>query len=256
MFDTHCHLSYAPLYDQIDAVLQRAADAGVTRMLTVGTRLTEAKTSLELARRYPHIHCAVGVHPHYAAEATADELAEVCGMFADPLVLAVGEMGLDFHYEFSPRDAQQRVFESQLEAAARVGKPLVLHCREAIDPSLAILRNIPTLPGVFHCFTGTMDEAKRVLDAGYYIGITGVVTFKNADVLRDIARMIPADRLLLETDAPYLAPEPVRRQKNNEPALIAHVFRCVALLRGVSVDQLAAETTANAHKLFAIPLPM
>lgn len=252
MIDTHCHLSYAPLFDQIDAVLQRAMAAGVTSMITIGTRLGDCITCRDLARRYPQIHCAVGIHPHHAGETNEDELAQVVAMFADPLVCAAGEMGLDYHYDFSPREAQQRVFHRQLDAARAADKPLVLHCREANSICLDILREQGGFRGVYHCFTGTMAEAHRILDAGYYVGITGIVTFKNAGYLREIARMVPANRLLIETDAPYLAPEPLRRQKNNEPALIKHTYALIAQERGVSLSELETQMAENARRLFGL----
>jgi TatD DNase family protein len=252
MIDSHCHLSYAPLFDQIDQVLARAAAVGVKEMITIATKPSEVARSFELKERFPQIHCAIGIHPHYAGEASAQEISEICRLFADPKACACGEMGLDYHYDFSPRDAQQKVFETQLAAAIPTGKPLVLHCREAIDESLAILRSQPHHPAVFHCFTGTADEARRILSAGYYLGITGVVTFKNTQYLRDIVSFIPADRLLLETDAPYLAPEPLRRQKVNEPSLVAHTFKRVAEIRGVPLQALIDETTRNVHQLFNI----
>lgn len=252
MIDTHCHLSYAPLMDQIDAVLERAAAAGVTDMITIGTKLADCITCRDMAGRYRQVHCAVGIHPHHAGEASEEELAHVLAMFADPLVVAAGEMGLDYHYEFSPREAQQRVFRLQLDAARKAGKPLVLHCREANRVCLDILREQGNFRGVYHCFTGTMAEAREILDAGYYIGITGIVTFKNAAYLRDIARMVPADRLLIETDAPYLAPEPQRRQKNNEPALIRHIYALIARERSMSLSDLETQTAANVDRLFGI----
>lgn len=255
MIDTHCHLSYPALLNDLEGVLQRAADAGVTRMITIGTKLADCRSSLELAGRYPQVNCAVGVHPHHAEETGEEELAEVIAMFADPRVSAAGEMGLDYHYEFSPREAQRTVFRRQLDGARQAGRPLVLHCREANDECLAILKEHGGFAGVFHCFTGTMDEAKRILDAGYSIGITGIVTFKNAQYLRDIVRIVPADRLLVETDAPYLAPEPQRRQKNNEPSLIRHTYTAIARERAVSVAVLEGQTAANAVRLFGLPQP-
>ena len=252
MIDTHCHLSYPPLHGQLDQVLTRAADAGVKHMITIGTRLSDSLICREMARANVQISCAVGIHPHYAAEASADELRETCELFADPDVCACGEMGLDFHYQFAPRDMQVRVFETQLSAAIHAGKPLVLHCREAIRESLAILKNQPWQKGVFHCFTGTADEARLILDAGYFIGFTGVVTFKGTQSLRDLITFVPDDRLLIETDAPYLAPEPMRKQKINEPFLIPHVFACIASVRSVSLLQLIVQTSRNACSLFGL----
>lgn len=252
MVDTHCHLSYAPLMNDLDAVLARAAQAGVKHMITIGTRLRDSVVCRDLAAKYPQISCAVGIHPHHAAEATADELDAVMAMFSDPLVIAAGEMGLDYHYEFAPREAQVKAFEAQIAAAVAANKPLVLHCREAIAESLAILKSFGYPRGVMHCYTGTMDEAKVVLDAGYSIGITGIVTFKNADYLRDIAKMVPIDRLLVETDAPYLSPEPHRRQKNCEPALIVHTYRRIAQLRGITEHTLADQVMTNTQNLFGV----
>ena len=253
MFDTHCHLSYPALFDNIAGVLQRAAAAGVTRMLTVGTRLADGEKCLALSRQYRHIFSAVGIHPHHAAEAMPEELLRVCSLFTDPLVVAAGEMGLDYHYDFSPRDLQRQFFEQQLQAAVNARKPVILHGRDAIGDCLAILKNFPAVGGVFHCFTGTLPEAREILDAGYYLGFTGVITFKNAQALREIVQFVPADRLIMETDAPYLSPEPMRRQKDNEPALIVHSFRKAAELRKLPLEQLITQTTANALRLFNLP---
>lgn len=252
MIDTHCHLSYGPLLEQIEQVIARAGEAGVGHMIAIGTRLNECVVSLELARKYPQITCSLGVHPHHAAECSEEELSQVVGMLGEARVVAAGEMGLDYHYDFAPRAAQLRVFERQIEAARAEGLPLVLHSRESVADCLAILKSHSAARGVFHCFTGTMDEAKHILDAGFHLGFTGIITFKNTQYLRDILAMVPADRLLLETDAPYLAPEPLRRQKNNEPSLIAHTFARAAVVRGVSTEELIATTTANARRLFAL----
>lgn len=250
MIDTHCHLCYRPLLDQLEQVLTRAREAGVERMITIGTRLEESHISVDLARRYEQIDCAVGIHPHYAAEATDEEHAAICAMFADEHVIACGEMGLDYHYDFCPREAQQRSFERQLDAAKTTGKALVLHSRESVPDCLAMLKNHGGFRGVFHCFTGTADEAKQILNTGYYLGFTGIITFKNTDYLREILRFCPADRLLLETDAPYLAPEPMRRQRVNEPALIRYTYQRAAELRGVSSMELAKTVRNNTNKLF------
>lgn len=250
MIDTHCHLSYPPLYDRLEQLLAGARAAGVRHMITIGTRVADCVTCLELARKYPQISCAVGIHPHHADETSDEELDQVIAMFTDKDVCAAGEMGLDYYYDFSPRQRQQAAFERQVAAAKAAGKPVVIHSRESIDDCLAILKSSGTSAGVFHCFTGSMDEARKILDAGFYLGFTGIITFKNSGDLRDIVRMTPADRLLLETDAPYLAPEPVRRQKNNEPSLIVHTFRKAAEIRRVSQEELIAQTTANAARLF------
>lgn len=252
MIDSHCHLTYEQLSSQLDAVLARAAGVGVSDMITIGTSVPDARRAVELSASHVNIRCAVGIHPHHAAEATAGDLIALAEIEKAPQVLALGEMGLDYHYDFSPRDRQKEVLESQLQLARDRNKPVVIHCREAIDDCFAILRGFE-LPAVFHCFTGSMSEAKRILDGGYWIGFTGVVTFKRSDELREIARMMPLDRMLLETDAPYLAPEPLRRQKVNEPALMIHTAAAIANIRGVSIEQIDEATTENARRLFRWP---
>ncbi len=251
MIDSHCHLTYAPLAAQIDAVLARAAAAGVTRMITIGTSAADAQLAVELSCAHPNIRCAVGIHPHHAADAAEQDLLAIEKTARRPEVLALGEMGLDYHYDFSPRPRQQEVFHRQLDIARCIGKPIVIHCREALDDCLAILKPFRGISADFHCFTGARDEARRILDAGHLIGLTGVVTFKRSDELCEIAAFIPDDRLLLETDAPYLAPEPMRRQKVNEPALIMHTASAIARLRGVSLQCLDELTSANAERFFA-----
>jgi TatD DNase family protein len=201
MIDTHCHLTDPRLGEQLEGVLQRAAEAGVTRMITIGTSIEDSAAAAVLCRNRPNLRCAVGVHPNYSQNATLEELPQLRGLSANPCVVALGEMGLDYHYD-TPKAHQAAIFEAQLQLADELHKPIVIHCREAIDDCLAIMKQFPAIPADFHCFTGTPDEARRVLDAGYMIGLTGVVTFKNSPHLRDIARFIPPERLLVETDAP------------------------------------------------------
>jgi TatD DNase family protein len=249
MIDTHCHLTDPRLGQQLDGVLQRAAAAGVRRMITIGTGLEDSAEAAAVCRDRPSLRCAVGVHPNYSQDVTLDELPQLRGLAAHPSVVALGEMGLDYHYD-TPKAHQAAVFETQLQLAAELNKPVVIHCREAMDDCLAIMKQFPAIPADFHCFTGTPDEAGRVLDAGYLIGLTGVVTFKNSPHLRDIARFIPADRLLVETDAPYLSPEPMRKQKVNEPAFVVHVAARIAEERQVSIELIEQLTTANASRFF------
>jgi len=250
MLDSHCHLTYPQLASQIDAVLARAAEAGVVRMVTIGTSLDDAQRALALCQRHPHIRCAAGIHPHHAAEASEGWVQALRRIHEDPCVLAVGEMGLDYHYDFAPRDRQRQVFMQQLELARELGKPVIIHCREATDECLAVLADFPDIPAVFHCFTGSLDEARRVLDRGYLIGLTGVVTFKRSEELREVAAFVPAERLLVETDAPYLSPEPMRRQKVNEPALVVHTARALAVVRKQALEDIDRLTTDNALRFF------
>ena len=253
MIDTHCHLTDERLHNQLDGVLARARDAGVHRIITIGTASADDRACVALSRRFDHVRCAVGLHPNYVTEEELAALDGLDALQADPMVLALGEMGLDYHHKFAPRALQTRAFERQLQLALKVGKPVVIHCREAIDDTLAIMANFKQVPAVFHCFTGTADEARRVLDAGYLIGFTGIVTYKNSSALKDVARFVPDDRFLVETDAPYLSPEPMRKMKVNEPAFVMHTAAAVAQIRGVSVDEMDRLTTANAQRFFRWP---
>lgn len=268
MIDTHCHLADPRLLGQVAAVLGRAHGAGITHLITIGTDLSDSLVCLDLCRRYHDLRCAIGIHPHNAAGSgvshapsdpasacvpVADQIQRLRQLAADPAVVGLGEVGLDYHYDFSPRDLQREVFRSQLTAYAGLGKPLVLHVREAVDDALAVLAEFGNPCGVFHCFTGTLHEAQRILARGYYLSFTGVATFKNADPLREVIRQTPPDRLLLETDAPYLTPEPMRKQQTNEPAMLIHTAEMVSRLVGMSLEQLDQTTTANARRLFGWP---
>jgi TatD DNase family protein len=250
MIDSHCHLTYEQLHSRLDAVLNRAAAAGVTRMITIGTSIPDAGRAIALCQAHENIRCAVGIHPHQSAEATDDDLAALPGLERDPHVLALGEMGLDYHYDFSPRDRQKQVFISQLRLASQTKRPIVIHCREAVDDCLAIMNDFPDLAADFHCFTGTRDEARRILDRGHLLGFTGILTYKRSDELRDIARFVPADRMLVETDAPYLAPEAVRKHKNNEPSFVLHTAAALATARSTTVEEIDRLTTENVRRFF------
>jgi TatD DNase family protein len=250
MIDSHCHLTDPRLAEQIDMVLKRAEAAGVRRMITIGTDLDDAIKCIELCRALPNVRCAIGIHPNRCGQVPIEDLPQLRQLQFDPSVVALGEMGLDYFHKFAPRDRQKNVFEFQLELAAELNRPVVIHAREAIDDTLAIMRGFPTVRAVFHCFTGSVDEARRILDAGYLLGFTGAVTYKNSDAIRTAAAMTPADRILVETDAPYLSPEPVRKQKTNEPSFVMHVATVVANVRKISVQALDELTTANASRFF------
>jgi TatD DNase family protein len=250
MIDSHCHLTYPQLHDQLDAVLLRAQRAGVTGLMTIGTSAAASQQAVDLCATHPQVRCAIGIHPHHAAEATPADLAVLAELAGRPQVLALGEMGLDYHYDFSPRPRQREVFLAQLELARQAHKPLVIHCREAIDDCLPILRDHPEMHAVFHCFTGTPDEARRILEAGYYLGFTGIVTYKRSDELRRVVAFVPDDRFLVETDAPYLSPDPVRKTKTCEPAFVMHTAAVVAAVRQTTVQRVDELTTANVRRLF------
>jgi TatD DNase family protein len=250
MFDTHCHLTDPRLHEQLEGVLSRAAAAGVKRMVTIGTHAADWPAALQLAGKYPHIRCALGIHPNYCHEAELADAKKLLELQNDPRVVALGEMGLDYHHQFAPRALQAEFFRAQLALARDLDRPVVIHCREAVDDCLKIMEATPSVRAVFHCFTGAADEARRICAAGHLIGFTGVVTFKNTQSLRDIAAEIAEDRILLETDAPYLTPEPMRKQKTNEPALVIHTAEIVAAARGIDLHEIDRITTQNANRFY------
>src|SRR4051794_13365046 len=250
MLDSHCHLTDPRLGDQLADVLARAEAAGVARMITIGTGLADDEAAVAVCRGRANLRCVVGVHPNYSHEADLNDLPRLRDIQADPSVVALGEMGLDYHHHFAPKARQQEVFEFQLQLATELARPVVIHCREATDDCLAVMRRFPTVRAVFHCFTGSPEEARKILDQGYLLGFTGAATFKKADALREAVRLTPLDRMVVETDAPYLTPEPMRKQKTNEPALVVHVAETVAREKGVSVGELDRMTTENAERFF------
>ena len=250
MVDTHCHLTDPRLRSQLEAVLARAGLAGVGRMITIGTDVADAGQCVELCRSLPNVRCAVGIHPNYTHEADPADVPLLRDIQSDPAVVALGEMGLDYHHKFSPRQRQLSFFEPQLQLAAELGRPVVIHCREATNDCLAVMRGFHGVRAVFHCFTGDAAEARKILDQGYLLGFTGAVTFKKADAVREALALAPMERVLVETDAPYLTPEPVRKQKVNEPALVVHVAETVARVKGLSVEEVDRVTTANAAAFF------
>lgn len=247
LVDSHCHLDDARFDPDREQAIERAREAGVARMLAIGD-----EAAVRLADAYPFIDAAAGVHPHEAAKAGPETLEKLRDLLTHPKVLAVGEIGLDYHYNFSPPEIQRDLFHRQLEIAARAAKPVIIHTREAWEDTLAILREAWSGPCVLHCFTGSPGQARQALDLGYYLSFAGVVTFPKAAELREAAALVPADRLLIETDAPYLAPVP-HRGKRNEPAFILETLRALAALRQTDPAALAAQTTANFDRLFAAP---
>ncbi len=250
MIDTHCHLTDERLLNQLDEVLLRAKDAGVSRIITVSTELNDSRDSIALCHGRSNLRCVVGVHPNYSQQVQVAEIAQLRALQVDPSVVALGEMGLDYFHGHASHAHQADVFRAQLALANELEKPVVIHCREAVDDTLAIMREFAAVPAVFHCYTGTLDEARRIVDAGYLIGLTGVVTFKKSDELRAVAKLVPDDRLLVETDAPYLTPEPMRKMKVNEPAFVMHTAAAVARERGVSIEALDQLTATNACRFF------
>ena len=253
LIDSHCHLDFPELAKDEAGVLARARTAGVGGLLTIGTRLDQFDKVRAIAERHDNVWCSVGVHPHEAKEEgqkTPDRLVEAA---VHPKVIGIGETGLDFYYEHSPREEQATSFRAHIAAARQSGLPLIVHTRDADTETGDILEDEygkGAFTGLLHCFSSGPEIARRALDLGLYISISGIVTFKAAEQLRSIVRTVPLERLLVETDAPYLAPVP-KRGKTNEPAFVAHTAAKVAELKGVSVAELEAATTENFFRLFA-----
>jgi TatD DNase family protein len=255
LIDTHAHLDDPRFADDLPAVLARAADAGVARVLTVGIDLATSRAALSLAARFPQLAAVVGIQPNHAAEAGPGDLDEIARLAADPHAVAVGETGLDRYWDRAPFPLQEEFFRRHLELARRVNKPVVIHCRDAGADVARVLRDEAArhgpVRGVMHSFTGDPDTARACLDAGLHLSFAGMLTYKSAADLRDVARDVPFDRLLVETDSPYLAPVPVRGRRN-EPAFVVHTAACLAGLKGVTVEELAERTTRNARELFGL----
>ena len=254
LFDTHAHLHFPDFAEDLTAVLARARDAGVRGIVTIGTDVETSRAAVAIASRESDVWAAVGIHPHDAGEADDDALAEIERLATAPRVVAIGEMGLDYFRDLSPRGAQGRCFQSQLALARRVGKPALIHCREAHADTLAALAraDIGRIGGIMHCFSGDAAVARQCLELGLTISIAGPVTYPNARKLPEVVRLVPADRLVVETDCPYLPPQPYRG-KRNEPAYVAITAARVAELRGESIEQLGPVMAANARRVFRLP---
>ncbi len=257
LIDTHCHLTFGPLAGDVDAVVQRSRRAGVTSWVTVGTDADHNRAVVELAGRLDNLYAAVGLHPHDAKEVTGEVITELRQLAGRERVVALGEMGLDYHYDHSPRPVQRRVFVQQLHLARELYLPVIIHSRNAFDETLEILDEFGDgLKGVvFHCFGGDAEQAGVLVQRGYYVSFTGVVTFKNAETARQAALAVPLERLMLETDCPYMSPEPLRRQKVNEPALMVHTARFLAQLKAVEFESFAEAVSATSRSFFDIPAP-
>jgi TatD DNase family protein len=252
LIDSHCHLDFPDFAQELDAVVARARAAGVGRIVTISTRVRELPKLLAIADRYADVFCSVGTHPHHAHEEPDITATDLASHARHPKVVAIGEAGLDYHYDNAPREAQERGFRVHIAAARATGLPLVIHAREA-DADVARILEEETgkgaFPAVLHCFTGGRDLAMRAIALGHFISFTGILTFRNSGALREIAAALPADRILVETDAPYLAPAS-RRGKRNEPAYVAETAAVLADARGVAVEEMARQTTENFFRLF------
>ncbi len=255
LIDSHAHLELEPLASDVARVVERAWAAGLRAIITVGIDLEDAKAALRIAESFDRIFVVLGFHPHNAAQVAERGLAEMEQLAGHPKVRGYGEIGLDFFRNRSPHDVQRRVFREQLELAKSLSKPVVIHLRDAYDEGIAMLEDAAPFPcgGVVHCFSGDADHARRVMDLGFHLSIPGTVTYKKNDALRAIVADTPTDRLLLETDCPFLAPEP-KRGKDNEPAHIVYTAKAVARARNCPVTEIGEQTSANAIRLFDLDL--
>jgi TatD DNase family protein len=254
LIDTHCHLDAESFHPEIDAVVQRAMDSQIERMVTIGTTLESSQAAILLSNRYPCISAVVGIHPNYAHEAKPTDWDKIEELATHPHVVGVGETGLDQYWDFAPLDIQKDYFLRHIELSRRVHKPFIVHCRQADAAVLEVLKEqsaIGPLNGLMHAFSGSVETAATCVQLGMYISFAGMLTFKKNEDLRTAARSVPLDRLLVETDAPYLAPLP-NRGKRNEPSWVRFTNECLAQVHGLTPDEMADHTTANAKRLFRI----
>jgi TatD DNase family protein len=259
LVDSHAHIDFPQFADDREAMLERARAAGVSALLAVGTGPGPEKldSALPYADQYDWIYASIGVHPHEAKQVTPQHLEELAKLARHPKVIAWGEIGLDYFYDHSPRDIQHQVFRDQMALARDAKLPIIIHCRDAWPDCLALIEEVwrPTgIGGILHCFTGTIQEARRGLDAGFLISFAGNSTYPKTQNIRDVAKELPLDRILIETDSPFLAPQPYRG-KRNEPAYVAEVARTLANVRNLSPEELAASTAANFRRLFHLVRP-
>ncbi len=256
IIDTHCHLADAKFRDDVEAVIARASAAGVAQIISVGAigPIENDRLTVEIAERHPDVFAVVGVHPHDAKDCTPERIAQLRSLAASKKVVAIGESGLDFHYMHSPPAAQEASLRAHLALAAELGLPIVIHCRDAERRLVEIVREtgIPPRGGVIHCFTGDADAAREFLALGFCISFSGIITFKNSAPIRVAASIVPDDRVMVETDSPYLAPEPYRGQRN-EPSYVTRTLEMLANLRRTSPTTLGAQVIANAARVFRLP---
>lgn len=253
LFDTHAHLDFPRFDKDRDEVIKRAYNKGVKTIVNIGSNMTTSRNSVELSRRYENIYAAIGVHPHDADTFNLNVSKKLNKLADNDKVVAIGEIGLDFHYDNSPREKQKQSFRAQLRLAKKLDLPVVIHTRDADKETLNILKEekAKELGGIMHCFASDKKMAKEILDLGFYIAFGGLITFKNLSDLRDVVKEVPLDRLLIETDSPYLTPEP-HRGKRNEPAYVKFVAEKIAEIKGIAVEEVAKITTENAKKVYNI----
>ncbi|MBN1124969.1 MAG: TatD family hydrolase [Sedimentisphaerales bacterium] len=254
LIDTHAHLTFDELVADVDQVLSRSRLVGVRKWITVGTDSEHNRKAVELTRMHEGIFAAVGIHPHHAKDVTSDDMALLRELAQEEKVVAIGETGLDFHYNFSRQDAQRQIFRAQLDMAAEFNLPVVVHCRNAFEETLAILTDFTgKLKGVvFHCYSEGAPQAEALLERGYFLSFTGIVTFNSGNQVREAAAIVPTDRMMIETDCPYISPVPVRNQRPCEPALLIHTAQKIAEIKQIPLDRLALELSNTSKTFFGI----
>ena len=251
LFDTHAHLDDRAFREDREELIAGLPEKGVGLVMNPGCSLASSRNAVALAEKYPHVYAAVGSHPDVADEVNQQVLAEYEKLCKLPKVKAIGEIGIDYHYEDIPRELQLKAFRMQMELARQVGLPVIVHEREAHEDGMAVVKEFPDVTGVFHCYSGSAEMARQLVDLGWYIGFTGVLTFKNARKAIETAAAIPLERIVLETDCPYMAPEPFRG-KRNDPGYIYRMAEKLAEIRGLSVEEIQAITTENGKRLYRI----
>ena len=255
LIDTHCHLTFDPLADDVDGVIRRSVEAGVDGFITVATEPADMRNALAIAEAHENVWASIGFHPHNAKDVSDNDLATMERLARENgKIVAIGEAGLDYHYDHSPRDIQRKVFGDQLGIAERIGKPVVVHCREAFDETMAILDEFAgrLKDVVVHCYSGTAEQTKLLLDRGYYISFTGIVTFKKSVQTREAAAMVPLERMMVETDCPYMSPEPVRNTRPCEPGMVVHIARRLAEVKGMDFEEFASAVTETSVRFFGL----
>ncbi|MCL2842115.1 MAG: TatD family hydrolase [Oscillospiraceae bacterium] len=250
-FDTHAHYDNPRFNPDREALLASLPEQGIRLVLNPGADMPSSRTAVGFAEQYPHIYAAVGVHPHDSKKMRDGDIAELETLTHHEKVMAVGEIGLDYHYDFSPRNVQMRRFREQMELARHVALPAIVHMREAAEDTLATLRDFRDVQGVVHCYSGSLETAKLILDLGWYLGFTGIVTYKNARKSHEVIEYMPRERLVIETDAPYMAPVP-HRGKRNDSRYLPEIAKTVGELWGISQEEAATITTENGKRLFGI----
>ncbi|MEA3288270.1 MAG: TatD family hydrolase [Candidatus Marinimicrobia bacterium] len=252
MIDTHCHLNIEPLLERVDEVLEAAEQQGVGKLVVIGIDIPTSEIAVQLAEKYPQVYAAVGIHPNDCAKAPDNWENYILDMLAHQKVVAVGETGLDYYWDDAPPDLQKVFFRDHLDLALATGKPVIIHNREADQDILQQVMEHGNIRGVFHCWPSGWDLARPLIDKGYHLSFTGTVTFKKNDLVQDVAARIPMDRLMLETDSPFLTPTPHRGKRPNEPKYLIHIAEKIAELRQISLEEVAEATTRNAELFFGL----